>query len=166
MWKNLISSITSLAGGIYIYLIVAGLSAVIAGYGAYSWTSDYYEVKIEHANIMALKDKNDIQTKGDKLVAEYIQKIEQLGDRNASLQRQVSLAVKHSDGSSCVVSDGFVRLYNASAASEASTPSSSDGASSRVDEATLLEVITENNNKYNLLKAKLTKLQEFERINP
>lgn len=166
MWKNLISSITSLAGGIYIYLIVAGASAIIAGYGAYSWTSDYYEIKIEHANIVALKDKNDIQTKGDLLVAKYIDQITELSTNNASLQRQVSLAVKHSDGSNCVVSDGFVRLYNASAASEASTPSSSDGASSGVDEATLLEVITENNNKYNLLKAKLTKLQEFERINP
>jgi hypothetical protein len=166
MWKNLISSITSLAGGVYVYLIVAGVSAVLAGYGAYSWTSDYYEVKIEHANIQALKDKDDIQRKGDQLVAQYIDQITALSTNNATLQRQISLAVKHSDGSSCVVSDGFVRLYNASTAGESSTSSSTDGASSRVDEATLLEVITENNDKYNLLKAKLTKLQEFERTNP
>lgn len=166
MWKNLISSLTSLVGGIYIYLIVAGASAVIAGYGAYSWTSDYYEVKIEHANEQALKDKNDIQTKGDLLVADYVKQIEQLNNNNANLQRQISLAVKHSDGSSCVVSDGFVRLYNASTTGESSAPSSTDGTSSSVDEATLLFVLTENNEKYLKLADKLTKLQEFEKTHP
>ena len=54
MWKNLIS-------GIYLYLIVAGVSGVIFGYSAYSWTSDYYIAKIEHANVQAMKEKDDIQ---------------------------------------------------------------------------------------------------------
>jgi hypothetical protein len=162
MWKNLLTSLTSLAGGIYIYLIVAGVSAVVSGYGVYSWTSDYYEVKIEHANEQALKDKNDIQAKGDQLVADYIKQIEQLTNNNASLQRQIVVAVKHNNGSSCVVSDGFVRLYNASTTGEASSPSSTDGASSKVDEATLLTVLLDNNEKYLKLADKLTKLQAFE----
>ena len=166
MWKSLLTSITSVASGIYIYLIVGACSAVVAGYGAYSWTSDYYEVKIEHANIQALKDKDDIQRKGDQLVADYVKQIEQLTNNNADLQRQISLAVKHSDGSVCMVSDGFVRLYNASTTGEGSTPSRTDGASSGVDEATLLAVITENNAKYNKVKDQLTKLQEFEKTHP
>ena len=68
MWKNLISSITGVAGGIYIYLIVAATSGAIFGYSAYSWTSDYYIAKIEHANILAEKEKDDIQQKGDQQI--------------------------------------------------------------------------------------------------
>ena len=161
MWKNLISNLTGIAGGIYIYLIVAGASAVLAGYSAYAWTSDYYEVKIEHANEQALEKQNDIQRKGDQLVADYVKQIEQLTNNNASLQRQITMAVKHSDGSSCVVSDGFVRLYNASTTSESTAPSSIDGTSSSVDEATLLTVIAENNAKYLKIANQLTKLQEY-----
>ena len=131
MWKNLLTSLTGFASGIYIYLIVAGLSAVVTGYAAYSWTSDYYEVKIEHANIQALKEKNDIQAKGDQLVADYIQQINQLTDNNANLQRQVSMAVISNTGTSCMVTSGFVRLYNASTTGEATSPSSTDGMACR-----------------------------------
>jgi hypothetical protein len=166
MWKNLLNLAVTGISSIYIYLIVGGASAAIAGYGVYSWTSDYYQVKIEHANIESLKEKDELQRKGDLLVADYIKQVEQLTNNNANLQRQISLAVKHNDGSSCVVSDGFVRLFNASAAGQSSTPSNTDGASSAVDEATLLAVITENNEKYNKLAEKLTKLQEFERSHP
>lgn len=162
MWKNWISSLTSLAGGIYIYLIVAATSAAVTGYAVYSWTSDYYDAKIAHASLMAEKEKNDIQAKGDQLVANYIKQIDQLANRNASLQRQITLATVHSDGSRCVVSDGFVRLYNASTTGEASSPSRTDGASSRIDEATLLTVLVDNNNKYLKVAQQLKDLQAFQ----
>jgi len=79
MWKTLLTNLTSLAGGIYIYLIVAGLSGVVAGYGAYSWTSDYYIAKIEKSNLEAEQKVNDIQQQGDRLVADYVKQVEQLG---------------------------------------------------------------------------------------
>lgn len=161
MWKNLLSSVTGIAGGVYLYIIVGACSALLSGYAAYSWTSDYYQVKIEHASVRALKEKDDIQRKGDQLVADYIKQIEQLANNNTSLQRQVSVAVIHSNGSSCVVSNGFVRLYNASTTGETSSPSSTDGATSSVDEATLLSVAIENNEKYNKLAQQLLDLQAF-----
>jgi hypothetical protein len=162
MWAKILSSAASIGSGIYLYLIVAGASGAIVGYGAYSWTSDYYIAKIEKSNIEAEQKVNDIQRKGDQLVADYIKQIEQLASSNASLQRQVSMAVVHSNGSSCVVSDGFVRLYNASTTGEASSPSRTDGASSGVDEATLLSVAIENNTKYLKIADQLTKLQAYE----
>ena len=159
----MISNIASLAGGIYIYLIIAGASAALAGYGAYSWTSDYYDAKIAHNSLEAERKQNDIQAKGDQLVADYIKQINQLADSNARLQRQIALATVHNDGSSCVVTNGFVRLFNASTTGEATSPSSTDGASSTINEAELLSVITENNDKYLKLAKKLGELQDFER---
>ena len=162
MWKTLLTNLTSLAGGIYIYLIVAATSAAVTGYASYSWTSDYYQAKIEHANEAALKEKNDIQAKGDQLVADYIKQINQLADSNARLQRQIALATVHNDGSSCMVSDGFVRLYNASTTGESSAPSRTDGASSAIDEATLLSILAENNARYLKIAKQLEDLQAFE----
>jgi hypothetical protein len=161
MWKNLISSVASIGSAVYLYLIVAGVSGAIFGYSAYSWTSDFYVAKIEKANIDAEKKVNDIQRKGDQLVADYIQQIDKLSNNNASLQRQIAMATSHSDGSVCVVSNGFVRLYNASTTGEASSPSSADGASSGVDEATVLQVALENNDKYLKLAKKLADLQAY-----
>jgi hypothetical protein len=162
MWKNLLTSLTSLAGGIYIYLIVAAASAVVAGYGAYSWTSDYYQAKIAHASLLAEKEKDDIQRKGDQLVADYIKQIDKLSNNNASLQRQIAMATSHRDGSVCVVSDGFVRLYNASTTGTTTSPSSTDGTTSRIDEAALLAVVIENNAKYLKIAQQLKDLQAYE----
>ncbi len=162
MWKTLLTNITSLAGGIYIYLIVAGLSGVIAGYGAYSWTSDYYVAKIEKSNIEAEQKVNDIQRKGDQIVATYIEQIDKLNATNNSLQRQISKAVHPDDNSSCAITNGYVRLYNASATGQTSSPSSSDGATTSLDLATVLSVAAENNAKYLKVAKQLTDLQAYE----
>jgi hypothetical protein len=154
MLKTLLSSI-------YIYLIVATLSAVLSGYLAYSWTSDYYVAKIEHANSQAIKEKDEIQQKGNQLVANYIQQIEKLNASSNSLQKQVPTAVLTNDSIACTISSGFVRLYNASALGEASSPSGADGAPSEVDVATLLSTAIENNTKYNKVAQQLMDLQEF-----
>lgn len=148
----------SLLSNLYIYLIVAGISSVFTGYAAYSLTSDHYIAKIELANTLAEKEKNEIQEKGDKLVKDYIDQIDKLSANNSSLQRQVSMAVGDNQ---CVISAGFVRLFNASTTGESSAPSSTDGTSSTIDEATLLSVSIENNEKYLRLVDQLTKLQEF-----
>ena len=154
MLKTLLSSI-------YIYLIVATLSAVLSGYLAYSWTSSYYVAKIEHANSQALKEKDEIQQKGDQLVANYVKQLEKLGSTNTVLQKQIYGAVRSDSNVTCTISSGFVRLYNASALGEASSPSGSDGTASEVDVATLLSTAIENNTKYNKVAQQLMDLQEF-----
>jgi len=162
MWKNLLSSIASVGSAIYIYLIVAAVSGAVVGYSAYSWTSDYYIAKIEKSNIQAEQKVNDIQRKGDQIVATYIQQIGKLSDTNVSLQRQISKAVRPLDNSSCSITNGYVRLYNASATGQTSSPSSSDGATTSLDLATVLSVAAENNAKYLKVAQQLEDLQAYE----
>jgi hypothetical protein len=163
MWKNLISSAASLGSAIYIYVIVAATSGALFGYSAYSWTSDFYIAKIEKANIDAENKVNDIQRKGDLLVANYIKQIDKLGSVNASLQKQISSAVRPNNDAPCTIDGGFVRLYNASATGQTSSPHRSDGAATSLDLATVLSVAAENNAKYLKVSQQLRELQDFER---
>ena len=162
MWKTILTNLTSLAGGIYIYLIVAATSGAIFGYGAYSWTSDYYIAKIEKSNIEAEQKVNDIQRKGDLLVADYIKQVDKLGSVNASLQKQISGAVRSNNNDTCAITNGFARLYNASATGETSSPSSLDGITTSLDLATVLSVAAENNAKYLKIATQLKELQAYE----
>ena len=154
MLKTILSSV-------YVYLIVAATAALLSGYLVFNWTSGYYSNKIEHANVQALKEKDEIQQKGDQLVADYIQKIERLNSSNTILQKQIYGAVRPSNNASCTITSGFVRLFNASALGEASSPSGADGAASEVDVATLLSTVIENNTKYNKVAQQLMDLQKF-----
>lgn len=163
MWKNLLSSAAGLGSAIYIYLIVAAVSGAVVGYGAYSWTSDYYVAKIEKSNIEAEQKVNEQQRKGDQIVATYIKQIEQLNGVNSSLQRQIHAAVRPSNGATCTITNGFVRLHGASATGSESSPSSTDGASSTIDLATLLAVDAENHAKYLKIAKELEDLQAYEK---
>ena len=162
MWKTLLTNLTSLAGGIYIYLIVAGASSIIAGYGAYSWTSDYYIAKIEKSNLEAEQKVNDIQQQGDRLVADYVKQVEQLGYVNASLQQQISSTVRFNNNGTCAIPNAYVRLYNASATGQASSPSSADGTPTSLDLAAVLSVAADNNAKYLKIAEQLKELQAYE----
>jgi hypothetical protein len=155
MFKTLLSSV-------YVYLVVAVISSLFSGYLVYNLTSDYYSAKIEHANNQAIKEKDEIQQKGDRLVAEYVQQINRLGSVNTSLQKQVPAAVRVNSDPICTVSSGFVRLYNASATGETSSPSGTDGTASEVDLTALLDTLIENNTKYNKVAQQLIELQTFE----
>jgi hypothetical protein len=155
MLKTLLSSI-------YIYLVVAVISSVFSGYVVFNLTSEHYTAKIEHANNQAIKEKDEIERKGDQLVADYIKKIDRLGSTNTVLQKQVYSAVRPNNNNTCTVTSGFVRLYNASATGETSSPDSTDGAASEVDVATLLDTLIENNTKYNKVAQQLIELQAFE----
>jgi len=154
MLKTLLSSICN-------YLIVAAAATLLSGYLVFNWTSEYYSNKIEQANVQALKEKDEIQQKGDQLVAKYIRQIEKLNTTSNTLQGQVPVAVRPNDDASCTITSGFVRLYNASALGETSSPSGSDGTPSEVDIVTLLNTIIENNTKYNKVAQQLIELQEF-----
>jgi hypothetical protein len=152
----------TLLNSIYVYLIVAAISSIFSGYLVFNLTSDYYSAKIEHANNQAIKEKDEIQQKGDRLVADYVKQINRLGSVNTSIQKQIPAAVRVNNDPICTVSSGFVRLYNASATGETSTPDSTDGTPSEVDIATLLNTIVENNTKYNKVAQQLIELQTFE----
>ena len=155
MWKMLIGGLS----GIYVYMIVGSLSITAGGYLGYTLTSQYYQAIIMVANKKSIEEKDAIQKEGDKLVQKYIEQVDKLAAHNASLQKQVTLAVGPNQ---CTVSNGFVRLYNASATGESTSPSGSDGTSSSVDLTTVLSVALENNEKYRKLADQLIKLQEFQ----
>ena len=187
MWQNLISGLSSLVSGIYVYIVVFVVALLLGGYFGYDFTSSHYEDKIAASSLAAEKEKNVIQQKGDQLVAEYVRKNNELSDNLAQIQQQVPKAVRIirtvqvpvdptkplspsnvesvavDDNSTCLISNGFVRLFNASASGETTSPSDSDGTPSTVDVATLLSTIAENNTKYNKVAQQLRDLQEFEK---
>lgn len=145
------------------YLIAAGIAALVSGYFAYHFTSGYYQAKIEAANSKAREDVISVQKQGDELSAMYVKQIKDLNEKVISYGRQRDLAIV---GSSCNLSTGFVRLYNASASGSTTSPSSTDGVPSGVDASTLLDVLISNNVKYNEVADQLIKLQQFEKTNP
>ena len=140
------------------YIIVACAAFFLGSWIVFGFTSHYYQGIISQANQKALEQKDAIQKNGDQLVANYIKQIDKLASHNANLQKQVTLAVGPNQ---CTISTGFVRVYNASASGEASTPSSLDGTPSTIDTATLLSITIENNEKYRRLADQMTQLQAF-----
>jgi hypothetical protein len=141
------------------YIIVACGAFFLGGWLIFGFTSHYYQGIISQANQKALEQKDAIQRNGDRLVAQYIDQITKVSDHNAALQKQVTLAV---GPGRCAISNGFVRVFNASASGEATAPSGLDGTPSAIDTATLLSVAIENNEKYRRLADQLTQLQAFE----
>ena len=186
MWKNLIDGLTGMVSSLYAYLIVFIASLALGGFLGYDFTSKHYQNKIAQSSLAAEREKNAIQQKGDQLVAQYVSQLNVLSDNLASIQKQVPKAVQIirtvqvpmdptkplspsnvesvavDDNRGCVVSNGFVRLFNASASGETSSPSGDDGTPSEVDIATLLSTIAENNIKYNKVAQQLRDLQAFE----
>jgi hypothetical protein len=154
----LLSTIGGFFSAFQTTIIAALASLLIGGYFGWDFASSHYDAKMARANEAAQKEKNDIQRKGDQLVVKYIDQIKKLSDNNSALQRQIPMAV---GGNNCVISSGFIRVYNASASNQASSPSGADGTPSALDPATLLGTLTENNEKYNKLASQLTNLQEF-----
>ena len=141
------------------YIIVACAAFFLGGWLIFGFTSHYYQGIISEANQKALEQKDAIQRNGDQLVAQYIDQITKVSNHNANLQKQVALAI---GPDRCAISNGFVRVYNASASGEASAPSGLDGTPSAIDTATLLSTIIENNEKYRRLADQMTQLQAFE----
>jgi len=148
-----------------IYIIVALVSILAGAFGAYRLTSNYYSLEIQSASLKAQKEKDVIQQQGDRMVATYVQQIEEISTKRNELQKQVSAAV---GANNCRVSNGFVRLYNASASDVPFTPSSADVATSATDTVTsevaetdVLSIAIENNLKYEQISKQLIDLQNF-----
>jgi hypothetical protein len=158
--KDLLSSLFS---NIFNYICVFLCGLILGGYFGYSWTADHYKSQIQKVNLQVEKEKNDIQRKGDQLVAQYVDEIGKLHTTISSLQKQVPMVFGNIRAASCSVPLGFVRLYNASATSTASAPSDSDGTTSGVDLATILYTDIENHQKYRQVVQQLIQLQEFVR---
>lgn len=156
MWKTILNNLFS---QLSTYVTACAICFFVGCYISYKFTSDHYTAKIEVISIKAEEEKNAIQTKGDNLVAQYVGELDRLRASMANLQRQVPMVT---DSSQCSFSLGFVRVFNASTTGEASSPSSTDGSPSTVDEATLLNILIENNEKYNRISEQLIKLQAFE----
>jgi hypothetical protein len=155
----------NLLNSLKVYIAIALVSILIGAYGAYRLTSTYYVSEIQSASVKAQKEKDAIQQKGDQLVANYVQQIEQISTERSELQKRVSAAV---GANNCRVTNGFVRLYNTSTNDVPKTPSSLDGpspaadtATSQVAETDVLSIAIENNLKYEQVSKQLIDLQNF-----
>lgn len=144
--------------------VIGAVAAFIIGvYFGYHYTSEHYQDKMEAAKAKTREDVISLQRQGDEIAAMYTKKIKDLHEKVLTYEQQKRDVLRNS---TCNLSVGFVRLYNASAAGEATSPSNVDVAPSGVDTATLLDVLIANNIKYNEVADQLTKLQQFEKTNP
>ena len=153
--SDLLNSVTRT---VTIYAVIAAAGIGSGAYLGYHLTSEHYEAIIATSKTKVLEEKNAMLADGDKRVSEYVIQLKQLEDQNKDYKKQIAKAVGPNQ---CAVSDGFVRLYNASESSVPSAPSSTDAAASTVDSATLLSILIDNNEKYNQVAKQLTDLQAY-----
>ena len=137
----LVSSVFSLLGGAYL---------------GYNYQTNYYEAKINKDN---LKQKEayekalaEYQAKYSLAIGQLFTALQEEQAKSSGYQAQAkSLYMANANsnpGANCRVSYGFIRLFNASATGETTSPASSDSATSPVDLATVLSTIIENHGKY------------------
>lgn len=155
--------LTNLISNLKTYIIVAAVSSLTAGGITYRFTADHFEAKIAIANDKAREDILSVQKQGDEIVAGYVLKLKDLNAKVVSYEKQKQSAI---GSSKCDLSNGFVRLYNASASGSTTSSGVADGASSGVDAATLFDVLIANNIKYNEVVKQLEALQAFEKAHP
>ena len=137
----LVSAILSLTGGIYL---------------GHNYTKKSYEAQIakdslerKQAYDKALEEQ---QAKNEKAVDGFVAAIRVQQAKNDEYQAQAKALYANQGlgmgGSTCRVSYGFIRLFNASASNSPSSPADSDSITSPIDLATVLSTVIENNGKY------------------
>ena len=137
----LVSSVFSLLGGAYL---------------GYNYQTNYYEAKI---NKDSLKQKEafekalaEYQAKYSLAIGQLFTALQEEQAKSSGYQAQAKslyMANANSNPSAnCRVSYGFIRLFNASATGETTSPASSDSTTSTVDLDTVLSTIIENHGKY------------------
>ncbi len=150
------SFLTNGLNALYAILIAAVISLLGGIYLGHNYEKNYYEAKIssektsrQEAITKAILDE---QAKNAKATEAFISTIRREQAKSAAYQEQAkSLYANNSLGvrtDNCRVTYGFIRLFNASASGEASSPDSTDSISSPVDLATVLSTDIENHRKY------------------
>jgi hypothetical protein len=171
---NLLGGISSSLGA---YLVVGVVGAAGGAYLASEFEVSRYEAKIERMKADQVKEKAD----REKVYADAYRKKEaeyHVATSNfyKGLQNEQSKTIKYEKqvvyvtspttsraNSLCVINNGFVRLFNASASGMPTEAELSDSDTSEVDLTTLLSTIIENNGKYRQLVNQVLAIQEVDK---
>lgn len=135
MYRTAIALLISFLGGIYL---------------AYNYQENKYEAQISKEKLASQEAVNKEKARGEAIVATYVERLRTEAERTSNYGKQAFSLVppKISSNGTCYVSFGFIRLFNASATGEITTPASTDNLSSSVDLTTVLTTIIENHGKY------------------
>lgn len=140
-----------------IAILIASLIAFTGGaYLGHSYEKNYYEAKINKDNFDREKSyKNQLaieQAKKDLAIAQLFKALQDEQFKNQSYQSQAKALYFSSGankpGNNCFVSFGFIRLFNASATGETTSPASTDSITSTIDLDTVLSTAIDNHGKY------------------
>ena len=138
-----------------LYVIIAAivLSALGGAYLAYNYQKNYYEAKISKERIKqqeaydkAVAEKQAVY---EKAVVSYTTALrDEKNKSNAYAAQLRKMELGSHSGSVCRVTYGFIRLFNASATGESTSPQESDSTTSTIELDTVLSTIIENHGKY------------------
>ena len=162
MLINPLPSVDSLAVKLLavIFVFVSGL------FTGHHLTAKLFEAKEQKALAAVAVKQEAIAAQGDVAVTKYVNSTKKLTNNLQATQQQIPrvFAKKETNEATtnCTVPRGFVRLFNNTATGSASAPDGSDADTTDVDLATVLQVITANNEKFNEVRDQLIELQQFE----
>jgi len=137
----LVSSVLSLLGGVYL---------------GHSYEKNYYEAKISSEKVRNQDAINAaIQEEANRsalAVGQLFRALQAEQTKSQAYQSQAkTIFAQTSDGMAgrnCFVPYGFIRLWNASATGETTSPASSDAITSTIDLDTVLSATIDNHGKY------------------
>ncbi|MBU3640034.1 hypothetical protein [Polynucleobacter sp. AP-RePozz3-80-G7] len=137
----LVSSVLSLLGGVYL---------------GHNYEKNYYEAKISKDNLSkeeAYKSQLAIeQAKKDLAIAQLFKELQAEQSKSSGYQSQAKALYlangTNNPSGNCFVSFGFIRLFNASATGETTSPASTDSITSTIDLDTVLSTAIDNHGKY------------------
>ena len=135
---------------IYVTIAAIVLSTLGGAYLAYKYQKNHYEAKITKIEASYAKEIAKQKEEGDKAVARYTENLRAELGKTKDLERQLRQVsyLGSGSGTSCRVSYGFIRLFNASATGEITAPSEFDSTTSTIELDTVLSTILDNHGKY------------------
>ena len=153
---NPLAFLTSGANCLIAILVSSVLSLLGGAYLGYNYQTNYYEAKISKDSLeqeKAYATRLSIeQAKKDLAIAQLFENLQAEQAKNAGYQSQAKALYRangaNNPSNNCFVDFGFIRLFNASATGQTTSPASSDSATSTIDLDTVLSAIIDNHGKY------------------
>jgi len=153
---NPLSFLTNGLNCLFAILIASTISLLGGVYLGHSYEKNYYEAKISSEKITqqeaVSKAIAEQAAKGNIAVAQLFKVIKSEQAKSQAYQTQGKAIFAKSGqsmgGSNCFIPFGFIRLWNASATGETTSPASTDSTTSSIDLDTVLATTIENHGKY------------------
>jgi len=174
---NFLGAIGGISSTLGSYLIVGAIGAIGGAYFTKGYEVNRYEAKIERMKADQVKEvaaqekayaeayrKKEIEY--NQTTSNLYKELQNEQSKTINYEKQVVYVTRPatlSPNNVCVISNGFVRLFNASASGVSTEAELSDATPSEVDFATLLSTIIENNGKYRQLADQVNALNALEK---